>query len=150
MNFGKVSKDRLSTCHKDLQLIMNLAIEISNIDFGISEGHRSIERQKELYDQGRTTPGKIVTWIDGETKKGKHNYSPSMAVDIYPWINGKVQWDNEHLIYLAGLIHGVAEILYAKGEITHTIRWGGNFDMDGELLEETSVDRPHFELVKKQ
>lgn len=148
MKFGKVSNDKLATCHKDLQLILQVAIEISNVDFGISEGHRSIERQKELYAQGRTSPGQVVTWVDGVTKLSKHNQNPSMAVDIFPWIQGKIKWDNEHLSYLAGLIHGVAEMLLAQELITHRIRWGGNFDMDGELVEESSTDRPHFELIK--
>ena len=148
MKFGEKSLERLATCHPDLQMIMKTAILITDIDFGISEGHRSVERQKELYAQGRTSPGQVVTWVDGVTKLSKHNQNPSMAVDIFPWIQGKIKWDNEHLSYLAGLIHGVAEMLLAQELITHRIRWGGNFDMDGELVEESSTDRPHFELIK--
>lgn len=149
MNFGKVSLDRLATCHPDLQLIMNTAIEISDIDFGIAEGARPVERQQELYAQGRTAPGKIVTWIDGVTQKSKHNMVPSMACDIYIWINGKAIWDNEHLSYIAGLVHGVSAFLFELGRVNHVVRWGGNFDMDGQLVEESSTDRPHFELIKK-
>ena len=43
--FSKTSKKRLRTCHKDLQLIMECAIAFSKVDFGIAEGHRSIELQ---------------------------------------------------------------------------------------------------------
>lgn len=139
-NFGKVSKDRLNTCHNDLKLIMNTTITISNIDFGIAEGYRSTEDQYKYFKEGKSK-------VDGITKLGKHNYKPSLAVDIYIFVDGKAVWDNEHLSYIAGIIHAVTELLFVQGKITHKIRWGGNFDMDGELLEETFDDRPHFELI---
>jgi peptidoglycan L-alanyl-D-glutamate endopeptidase CwlK len=140
--FGKNSLEKLSTCDTDLQLILKTAISISNIDFGISEGFRSIELQQKFFNEGKSK-------IDGINKKGKHNYMPALAVDIFPVINGVVNFDNEHLSYLAGLIHAVTEILFQEGKITHKIRWGGNWNMDGTILIDQSFDdRPHFELIK--
>lgn len=139
--FGNTSRQRLSTCHADLQLIMNTAISISNLDFGIAEGHRSIEDQQKYFREGKSK-------IDGINKKGKHNYSPSLAADIYAYVYGKASWNNEDLNYLAGIIHAVAEMLFSQGKVSHKIRWGGNWDMDGEILIDQSFDdRPHFELV---
>ncbi len=139
--FGKTSKKRLNTCHSDIQLIMNESIKITNVDFGIAEGHRSIEKQKQYFKEGKSK-------IDGVNKKGKHNYTPSLAVDIYPYFDNGAKWDNEHLSYLSGIIHGVSEMLFASGKITHKVRWGGNWDMDGIILIDQSFDdRPHFELV---
>ena len=140
--FGNKSKERLNTCHKDIQLIMNEAIKISNVDFGIAEGHRSLEKQLQYFKQGKSK-------IDGVTKKGKHNYTPSLAVDIFPYLENEANWDKEHLSYLSGVIHAVSEILFRQGKTTHKIRWGGNWDMDGVILIDQSFDdRPHFELVK--
>lgn len=140
-SFSNKSLERLNTCHPDLVIIMKRAIEVSNIDFGISEGYRTGARQKELYDKG-------LSKIDGLSRKGKHNYTPSLAVDIYAYYNGSASYDVEHLSYLAGLIHGISEVLFAEGRITHKIRWGGNWDMDGIiLLDQSFDDRPHFELV---
>ena len=139
--FGNTSKTRLSTCHKDIQIIMNKSILISNVDFGISEGERSVKKQLQYFNEGKSK-------IDGIKKKGKHNYSPSLAVDIYPYFEGGAKWDNEHLSYLSGIIHAVSEMLFNNGEITHKIRWGGNWDMDGIILIDQSFDdRPHFELI---
>jgi peptidoglycan L-alanyl-D-glutamate endopeptidase CwlK len=139
--FGKTSKERLSTCHSDMQLIMNEAIKITNVDFGIAEGHRSIEKQQQYFKEDKSK-------IDGISKKGKHNYIPSLAVDIYPYFENCAKWDNEHLSYLSGIIHAVSEMLFTSGKITHKIRWGGNWDMDGVILIDQSFDdRPHFELV---
>ena len=140
--FGKKSQEELNTCDKDLIKVMNEVIKISDIDFGISEGFRSLDMQYQYFKEGKSK-------IDGINVKGKHNYNPSLAVDIYPYIEGKVKWDNEHLSYLAGLIHGVSEILFLEKKITHKVRWGGNWDMDGEILIDQSFDdRPHFELIK--
>jgi len=120
---------------------MNKSILISNVDFGISEGERSVKKQLQYFNEGKSK-------IDGIKKKGKHNYSPSLAVDIYPYFEGGAKWDNEHLSYLSGIIHAVSEMLFNNGEITHKIRWGGNWDMDGIILIDQSFDdRPHFELV---
>ena len=139
--FGKTSKERLSSCNEDLQLIMNEAIKITDIDFGISEGNRSIEKQQQYFKEGKSK-------IDGITKMGKHNYFPSLAVDIYPYFDNGAKWDNEHLSYLSGIIHTVSEMLFSSGKITHKIRWGGNWDMDGVILIDQSFnDRSHFELV---
>lgn len=139
--FGNTSKSRLQTCHKDIQLIMNEAIKITNVDFGIAEGHRSIEKQQQYFKEGKSK-------IDGVNKKGKHNYTPSLAVDIYPYFDNGAKWDNEHLSYLSGIIHAVSEMLFTDGKISHKVRWGGNWDMDGVILIDQSFDdRPHFELV---
>ncbi len=140
--FGKTSKIRLATCNKDIQVIMNESISISNVDFGIAEGERSLEKQLQYFNEGKSK-------IDGVRKKSKHNYSPSLAVDIYPYFNSGAKWDNEHLSYLSGIIHAVSEMLYSSGKIKHKIRWGGNWDMDGIiLLDQSFDDRPHFELVR--
>lgn len=139
--FGETSKQKLATCHQDLQMIMGLAIMVSKVDFGIAEGYRSLEKQMQYFREGKSK-------IDGVKVKGKHNSMPSLAVDIYPFVNGKALWEDEHLSYLAGVIESVAQTLLRDGDIHHRIRWGGNWDMDGELLIDQSFDdRPHFELV---
>jgi peptidoglycan L-alanyl-D-glutamate endopeptidase CwlK len=141
--FGRSSKEKLATCHDDLQLIMQEAVSVSDVDFGISEGFRTIELQQKYFNEGRSK-------IDGVNKKGKHNYSPSLASDIYAYVDGKANYEEEHLSYLAGLIHGVSEMLLKQGKISHRVRWGGNWDMDGTIiLDQTFQDRPHFELVNK-
>ena len=141
-SFGKNSKNKLHTCHIDLQLILEAAISCSDVDFGVSEGHRSIKKQKEYYDAGKSK-------IDGITVKGKHNYKPSLAADIFIVINGETSYDKESLSYVSGLVHGISEMLFKQGIISHKIRWGGNWDMDGKILmDQTFDDRPHFELIK--
>lgn len=146
-SFGERSSKVLHTCHPDLIKIHELAITRTRIDYGISEGHRSLERQKELYDQGKSQ-------IDGISKKGKHNYMPSLAGDIYiyhsdPAMRKKLAYDKGSLCYVAGVIMACAVELLEIGKITHLVRWGGNWDQDGIiLLDQGFDDLPHFELAK--
>ena len=145
--FSKNSYNKLSTCHDDLIKIFELVIKRSNVDFGISEGHRTIERQNELYRQGKSK-------IDGVTRKGKHNVKPSEALDVYVYhsvleTRRKIIYSREHLSYIAGLADACANELFEKGEIKHKIRWGGNWDSDGVIgLDQSFDDFPHFELIK--
>lgn len=147
MKYSTTSKKRLKTCHKDLQTILNYAINVTSMDMGIACGHRSINEQKRLYDQGRKTPGKIVTYVDGINVKSKHNYLPSLAVDVFAWV-GKVSWEKEDMIFLAGVIMTSANYLYNQGKIEHKLRWGGNFDMDEIIVKDQKfIDLPHYELI---
>ena len=145
--FSTTSKERLATAHPDLIKVMEKAITISPMDFGIAYGYRSPQKQHELYQQGRTKPGAIVTNIDGYKKKSKHNEYPSHAVDIYAFIQGKAVWEVTELTFLAGIILATAKLLKQSGEITHDLVWGGNWDGDGEIItDQKFMDLPHFEI----
>lgn len=139
--FGNTSLERLDTCHHEMKLIMKEALSVSVVDFGIAEGHRTLERQKKLYDEG-------LSQIDGVKVKGKHNYNPSLAADVYAYVNGKASWAEKDLCYIAGVITGTAERLRREGKIESKIRWGGNWDGDGVIVTDQSfIDLPHFELI---
>lgn len=144
--FGSNSLEKVNTCHEDLQKILKLAISRSNVDFGVTEGHRSLERQKQLFDEGKSK-------IDGITQKGKHNYKPSLAADIYIYhpdleTRRKLAYHRESLSYVAGIINSCANELFDEGKISHHIRWGANWDSDGVIdLDQSFDDYPHFELV---
>ena len=146
-SFGERSRTRLYTCHRDLDLIMNTAISMSDVDFSIVEGHRTIERQHELFQKG-------LSKIDGVSQLGKHNLMPSHAVDIVIYTKDKnfrkrIAYDWTHLAYVAGVITTCAKQLHLDGEVTHLIRWGGNWDKDGILkMDQSFLDGPHFEIYK--
>ena len=152
------SRAKYETLCEDLRIIIDEALRYSTIDFGISEGHRSVATQQEYYKKGRseingewviTDKSKVVTYVDGIVNKSKHNYSPSMAFDFYVYIPGKnMTYDPTHLTALGYMFVVLGNKLYEEGKITHKIRWGGNFDQDGEILEPgTFRDSPHIELI---
>lgn len=128
--FSKTSRERLETCDGALIQVMEDALRASEVDFGIAEGHRSLERQAELFTQEKTT-----------VLRSKHNETPSQAVDIYAWVNGKANYETHNLAYIAGVVHRVA---YEYGL---NIRWGGNWNGNSEIITDQSFDDlVHFEL----
>ena len=140
-HFGKRSKEVLASCHADLQLIAEEALKCSHIDFKIVEGHRSIERQRQLYNEGKSK-------IDGITRKGKHNYSPSLAFDVCVVAKDADAYDKQHLCYLGGVITATAADLLARDLVKRSLRWGGNWDGDGVIIyDQRFIDLPHFELI---
>ena len=140
-SFGNNSQENLDTCDYRIRKVLKRALAYGIMDFSVIEGHRSIERQQELYNQDPP-----VTHIDGITQKGKHNYSPSMAVDLMPWprfINSVNVWDDaRRFSVLAGVI------LAAAKEEGVKLRWGGDWDGDGNNEDSTLDDLPHFEIVE--
>ena len=155
-NWGNTSQKRLETCHVDLQKIFNLAISRSSTDVSIVEGHRPVEIQQEYYSIGRTKElhRKPITKIDGVNKLGKHNVMPSEAIDFMIWNNNRevrkeIAWNQGHLSYFWGVLDSCAKELYEKGEITHLLRWGGDWDRDGVFfIDQSFDDAPHVELYK--
>ena len=128
--FGNKSKARLSTCDQRLQDVFNEVIKY--VDCSVLEGHRSKERQNILYDEGKT---KV------RYPKGRHNASPSLAVDGAPY---PIDWnDRERFHLFAGFVLGVARRMGV------TLRWGGDWNMNFEVDDNKFDDFPHFELKDK-
>ena len=134
--FGKRSEEILSTLHPNLITVLRTAIQIK--DFTIVEGFRDKAAQDAAFTRGASK----IKWPNG-----KHNTSPSMAVDIRPWDfvkNEPVPWDKtEEYILLAGIIIACAYLLDIP------IRWGHDWNRNALMLDEVGklVDMPHFELV---
>jgi len=134
--FGQRSLDRLNGVNTRLVSVVHRALELSTVDFTVVEGLRSKQRQAQLYAQGRTTAGKIVTW----TLKSKH--IDGLAVDLAPFADGKIDWSDSKKFDAIG-----AAMKKAAAELGVTIRWGADWDRDGRLREKGESDSPHFEIV---
>ena len=125
--YSKRSKERLASCDQRLQDVFNEVIK--HVDCSILEGHRSKERQNKLYDEGRT---KV------KYPNGRHNSSPSKAVDVTPY---PVDWeDRERQTLFAGFVIGIGR------SMGYNLRWGGDWDMDFKVMDNRFDDFPHFEI----
>ena len=127
--FGKKSRKQLSTCDEKLQKVFNEVIK--HVDCSVLEGHRGEERQNALFEEGKTQV---------KFPKGRHNSFPSKAVDITPY---PVDWDDrERQTLFAGFVLGVARMMGI------TLRWGGDWDRDFQVMDNRFDDFPHFEIVE--
>jgi len=136
--FGKTSNKRLDTCHLDIQRLFREVVK--RFDCKVIEGRRTDARQAKLYAQGRTAPGKIVTYADGVTKLSNHQTDEpdglSTAIDIVPYFSEAphVRWgDTERFHRFAGFVEAHALAMGIR------IRWGGDF--------KRFKDWPHWELI---
>lgn len=117
--FSQRSLDRMKGVHPDLIRVVNRALQISEIDFAITEGLRTRERQKVLFDQGasRTMNSRHIT---------------GHAVDVAAVIGGEIRWDWP----LYGKI--AKAFKQAAAEEGVPLIWGGDW--------KSLRDGPHFEL----
>jgi hypothetical protein len=128
-SFGTSSRERLDTCDDKLQAICEIVIE--HYDFTVLEGHRSGERQNELFRQGKS---KL------KAGQSKHNSLPSKAVDIAPY---PIAWDDMNRFFLlAGMMFQAAHDMGVK------IRWGMDWNQNWIHTDQSFFDAPHFELVE--
>lgn len=122
-SFGTKSSEKLSQVHPDLQKVFNEAIKGSPLDFSITEGLRTKERQKELFDAGKS-----------QTMNSRH--ITGHAVDIAIFVDGKISWDAKHFIPVIDHIKSIAK------EFDIPIVSGGDWI--------TFKDFPHIELHRSK
>ena len=105
-------------------------------NFRITEGFRSVERQNQLYAQGRTRPGKIVTNARG----GQSKHNTGRAIDIV-WQGGSGINDSRPAgtLYDPAELEKIARIFQQAGrEQGVTVTWGGDW--------RSFKDTPHLEI----
>ena len=121
--FGKRSKERLRGIDRRLVSVLNELIKI--MDVTIIEGLRSEQRQEKLLEQGST-----------KTKFSKHIIGK--AVDLAPY---PIDWeDRDRFHYMGGMIRGIAK------QLNVPVRWGGDWDSDGETKDNRFDDLVHVEI----
>lgn len=143
------SLSRLDGVDERLVKVVCAAIKRSNVDFGVSEGLRTEERQKELVSKGAS-----------KTMKSKH--LEGKAVDLIGYIGGKVSWEITTYDDIADAVKQAAQDEGVK------VRWGAAWHIDdiceyeGSMEEAMNdyidlrrsqrrrpfIDGPHFELTE--
>lgn len=137
--FSQRSKDALKGVHPDLVRLMEAAIINTPVDFTIVEGLRTEARQKQLYAQGRTAPGVKVTNADGVKNKSNHQAKADgygHAVDLYPFIDGKLRITEPYVVYNLRLI--ADHIKKTAKRLGINVTWGGDW--------KSPYDPPHFQI----
>jgi peptidoglycan LD-endopeptidase CwlK len=120
--FGQRSEQHLVGVHPALVKVVRRALDLSPIDFAVTEGRRTVERQAQLVEAGasRTMASRHLT---------------GHAVDLAPLIGGRISWDWPPFHTLADAMKRAA------AELGVPIVWGGDW--------QSFKDGPHFELDRK-
>ena len=118
---SKNSNEKLKGVNPLLVSVVEKAIELSEVDFGITEGVRTLERQQQLFNEKKS-----------KTMKSYH--LTGNAVDVVAYVDGKVSWDWGNYEKIAKAFKEAAKELDVK------ITWGGDW--------KSFRDGPHFQLEK--
>ena len=121
-NLSKRSRARLVGVHPELVAVVERAIQITGVDFMVTEGLRSVTRQKELFAAKAT-----------RTMNSRH--LTGHAVDVAALVGGQVRWDWP--LY-SGIAAAFKQAALERGT---PIIWGGDW--------KSLKDGPHFELDRK-
>lgn len=121
-SLGPRSVMRLKGVHADLVKVVQHAIEISEVDFTVLEGLRTIERQQVLVKAGSS-----------QTLKSRH--LTGHAVDLGAWVDDQVDWSWPLYPKIA------TAMKKAAADLKIPIEWGGDWKQ--------FKDGPHFQLPWK-
>jgi peptidoglycan L-alanyl-D-glutamate endopeptidase CwlK len=147
------SLDKLEGVHPDLVAVVKRAIQITDVDFGVTYGVRTLAEQEELYNSGRS-----------QTMKSKHLIQDdgySHAVDLVAYFGSNVSWELNVYDNICDAMAIAAE------ELEVPIKWGAAWsEGDIRFYEDTAedamnayidlrrsegrrpfIDAPHFEKM---
>lgn len=116
------SVQRLAGVHPDLVKVVSRAMELTAVDFIVTEGLRTLTRQKQLVAAGAS-----------QTLKSRH--ITGHAIDLAATVKGQVRWDWPLYSKLAEAMKAAAK------ELNIPLEWGGDW--------RTLKDGPHFQLPFK-
>lgn len=121
-NLSAASYRKLQGVHPDLVKVVERAIELTPVDFRVTEGLRTKERQRQLLAAGAT-----------RTLNSRH--ITGHAVDVVALVGGQVRWDWPLYPRIADAFKQAAR------ELNIPIIWGGDW--------RSLKDGPHFELDRR-
>lgn len=139
------SLNRLKGVNEDLVNVVKRAIELSELDFGVTEGLRTVERQKQLIKDGKS-----------QTMKSKHINGD--AVDVVAYRNGEVTWDINEYITVAeafskaakeldvDLVWGAAWTSRLNKCVSADAAFEAYIEKRRQQGRKPFLDGPHFEL----
>lgn len=136
--FSYISKERLLTCHPDLQVLFTYVIQF--YDCTVVCGYRTKEDQEKAFNSG----------LSKVRYPGTHSTKPSIAVDVAPFEGINIDWGKTQSAHFAGYVMGFADMLFKYGVIKHRIRNGADWDGDNDVDDTTFWDACHFELILSQ
>ena len=147
------SKKKLDGVHPDMVAVVERAIELTDVDFGVTYGVRTLAEQKKLVASGRS-----------QTMKSKHliqDSGYSHAVDVVAYDGKDVVWEINvydnicDAFKQAAIEKGVAVkwgAAWSEGDI-RSYKGTAEFHMNRYIDKRRAdgrrpfIDGPHFELI---
>jgi hypothetical protein len=126
--FSLRSRNNLATVKPILADVIRRALELSDVDFAVTEGIRTAKRQKELYASGAS-----------QTMQSKHLTGD--AVDLVAFVGSRVSWEMPYYFSIADAVKAACE------ERAVDIRWGGAWTVPNIRVWDYSMERAYNQYV---
>lgn len=123
---GAKSLAELAGVDPRLVLVVKRAIEITPQDFAVHDGLRTEAEQRELVRKGASQT------MNSMHRKQADGYGH--AVDLVPYINGKLRWEWDAIYPIA------AAVKLAAAELNVPVRWGGCWQIMSQIKGSTAAD----------
>lgn len=129
--FSRRSIERMTGIHPDLLAVAHYALRICSVDFGVTRtgGLRTEITQAALVEAGKS-----------KTLNSRHR--TGHALDVVAFDFGRAQWGAAYALTVHQSFVRAAKVLGVA------LRWGGDWDGDGDTRDETFVDMFHHELPR--
>jgi peptidoglycan L-alanyl-D-glutamate endopeptidase CwlK len=125
--FSARSKRSRAELHPSLQKLVDAAIK--EVDFVILDAQRGKAEQEKAFRGG---------FSKARFGQSAHNYIPAVALDVCPY---PIDFND------AAKFRAIAKVFVRLAkELKLPVRWGGDWDMDGDWKDERFLDWGHFEL----
>jgi peptidoglycan L-alanyl-D-glutamate endopeptidase CwlK len=142
------SLSKLEGVHDDMVRVVSRAIELTEVDFGVIQGLRTLEEQEALVAKGAS-----------QTMKSKH--LDGLAVDLMAYVGGRGVWELNvydevaDAMKAAAIEEGIAVRWGAAWHIDDIREWDGSMedamnayvDLRRSQGRRPFIDAPHFELM---
>ena len=142
------SKNKLKGVHPNMVAVVERAIELTKVDFGVTYGVRSLAEQEKLVASGRS-----------QTMKSKH--LEGLAVDLMAYVGSRASWelnlydDIADAMKESAIQNGIGIRWGAAWNIPDIREWEGTMEeamnhyIDERRAQKRSpfIDGPHFELA---
>lgn len=128
--FGDKSEANLVGVHPDLCQLVRLALTLTDIDFSVFEGLRTLERQKKLVATGASRT------LDSYHLTGD-------AVDLVPYVDGAPRWEMPLCNQVAQAMHEASTRLHIR------VTWGRVWDMELEEIDPEDLEGEHALYVRR-
>ncbi len=138
--FGPRSQGHIDQLHSDLQLLLQVCIRVSPIDFGLTDSYRDRVIQNAAFENGSSK----VQWPDS-----KHNTRPASAFHADPApIKYPSNMSNEKDAQKAyARYHVLATVIrYEAKRLNIPLRWGGDWNGSWDTFRNKFDDLAHWEL----
>ncbi len=125
--FSEASRSKLYTCES--RLIAVFTSVVRSFDCTVLCGYRTKTEQNEAFRLG---------FSKLKFPFSKHNTNPSCAIDVAPY---PIDWnDLSRFYFFAGFVKGIS------ANLGFSLRWGGDWDGDTQVKDQTFNDLVHYEL----